>query len=48
MVAEGEPLAAIEFDAAPGIILLKADHVPPDGAAFGGLSNHIADGRTWP
>src|SRR6516225_11926753 len=44
LVAERQPLAQFELDAAPGIGGLEAEHVPLDGTAFGrAAADHAAD-----
>src|SRR4051794_13937125 len=44
LVAERQPLAEFELDAALGISLLEADHVPFDRAALGrAAADHAAD-----
>jgi len=44
LVAEREPLAEFELDAAPGIGRLETEHVPLDRAAFGrAAADHAAD-----
>jgi hypothetical protein len=44
LVAERQPLAEFELDAAPGVGGLEANHVPLDGTAFGrAAADHAAD-----
>ena len=44
LVAERQPLAEFELDAAPGVSRLEAEHVPLDRAAFGrAAADHAAD-----
>src|SRR3984893_7604731 len=44
LVAERQPLAQFELDAAPGVGRLEAEHVPLDGTTFGrAAADHAAD-----
>ena len=42
LVAERQPFAEFELDAAPGVGCLKADHVPLDSAALGRAATNDA------